>query len=309
MDNKSDEPQALVAGSENPLDIAADFEGEAEDETARAERHDGWTGQRMAMFCALLAETGIVTDACIAVGMSTTSAYSARRRNPLFAAAWDEALGLARNRLADALLERSLTGCVEKYYRDGELVGEKRILDNRLGMAILRRLDRLSAGEVPGAPRTAKYRVPQPQPAEEAPDWDLMLSALRTGDEDMMAEALVEAGKAEGHKVGEVGDPPNRPPSGVNFDADEPPERCWWDDDEECWMTDFPPPAGFTGLQEGRWGDEDYRRACTEQETEILKVAYAAELAEERAEDEAEREAFFQALLPDPPKKTKKTKK
>jgi hypothetical protein len=38
----------------------------------------------------------------------------------LFAAAWEESLAIARNRLADALLERSLTGCVEKYYRGGE---------------------------------------------------------------------------------------------------------------------------------------------------------------------------------------------
>ena len=79
MDNESHEPQALAAES-----AAADLDTDFGD---TIDRHDGWTGQRMAMFCALLAETGIVTDACHAVGKSTTSAYSARRRNPLFAAA------------------------------------------------------------------------------------------------------------------------------------------------------------------------------------------------------------------------------
>jgi len=120
MDNESHEPNAsepaqgvlaaenppnpLLTTSENPLDVLTDFEEAEEPERGLNTRHDGWTGQRMAMFCAVLAETGIVTDACIAVGMSTTSAYSARRRSPLFAAAWEESLKLARDRLADARL-------------------------------------------------------------------------------------------------------------------------------------------------------------------------------------------------------------
>lgn len=349
MDNESHEPYAsetiqgtvaaenpsnpLLTTSENPLDVLTDFEEAEEPERGLNTRHDGWTGQRMAMFCAVLAETGIVTDACIAVGMSTTSAYSARRRNPLFAAAWEESLKLARDRLADALLERSLNGCVEKYYRDGELVGEKRILDNKLGMAILRRLDRMAEtglalhSNLPAAltsarPAVANRRRPggdafatgrgAPAPASaKSPDWDLMLSALRSGDEEMMAEAMIELGKAETSRaagcrglsehevdeVCEVGDPPNRPPSAVNFDEDDdPPERCWWDQEEQCWWTDFPPPPGYAGYERGRWGDEDYKRDCTAEESAALKAAHELALAEVRAEDEAERDAWFAQL-------------
>ncbi len=40
-------------------------------------------------------------------------AYAARRRNPVFAAAWDAALTIARERLADTLLARSMEGNVE----------------------------------------------------------------------------------------------------------------------------------------------------------------------------------------------------
>ena len=85
----------------------------------------------MATFCETLAETGLVVDACLAAGKSTVSAYALRRRNALFAAAWEGALTIARERLADTLLARSIEGSVEQYYRDGELVGERKLVDNR----------------------------------------------------------------------------------------------------------------------------------------------------------------------------------
>ena len=107
-------------------------------------RHDGWTGEKMAIFCETLAETAIVAEACDAALMGISGAYAARRRSPVFAAAWDAALGIARERLADTLLARSIEGNVEQIYRDGVVVGESNVIDNRLGLAILRRLDRLA---------------------------------------------------------------------------------------------------------------------------------------------------------------------
>jgi len=98
----------------------------------------------MATFCETLADTAVVAEACDDAGMSPSGAYAARRRNPVFAAAWDAALTIARERLADTLLARSMEGNVEQIYKDGELVGERHVLDNRLGLAILRRLDRLA---------------------------------------------------------------------------------------------------------------------------------------------------------------------
>jgi hypothetical protein len=115
-------------------------------------RHDGWTGEKMAIFCETLAETAVVAEACDQAGMSPSGAYAARRRNPVFAAAWDAALTIARERLADTLLARSMEGNVEQIYKDGELVGERHVLDNRLGLAILRRLDRLAEMAWPSAP-------------------------------------------------------------------------------------------------------------------------------------------------------------
>ena len=39
---------------------------------------------------------------------------------------------------------RSIEGNVEQIYKDGVLIGERHVIDNRLGLAILRRLDRLA---------------------------------------------------------------------------------------------------------------------------------------------------------------------
>src|SRR3982751_1592031 len=86
-------------------------------------RHDGWTGEKIATFCEALAETAVVAEACEAARMGISGAYAARRRNSLFAAAWDAALSIARERLADTLLARSMEGNIEQLYRDGELVG------------------------------------------------------------------------------------------------------------------------------------------------------------------------------------------
>jgi hypothetical protein len=59
----------------------------------------------------------VVAEACGRAGMAISSAYAARRRSPVFAAAWDAALSIARERLADTLLarsiERRLTGTLE----------------------------------------------------------------------------------------------------------------------------------------------------------------------------------------------------
>ena len=77
-------------------------------------------------------------------------------------------------------------------------------------------------------------------------------------------------------------------------------DRCWWEEIDECWLTDFPPPAGFTGYESRPYDDigddEPYVRACTEEEVAILAADAAADRAAERAEDEALRDAWFELL-------------
>jgi hypothetical protein len=271
-------------------------------------RHDGWTGEKMATFCETLAETAVVAEACDAAGMGVSGAYAARRRNPVFAAAWDAALGIARERLADTLLARSMEGNVEQIYKDGELVGERHFLDNRLGLQILRRLDRRADAAVPAAVRPPRGRGTA-LPSRPI-DWSFAVEALRTGDDEGVARALAllefnEVEEVEGDPIAGLPGAARAPGSNVPLHAEEDDgldlsDRCWIDGIDDIWMTNFPPPPGFDGYESRPYDDidddEPYVRVCTEEEVAILNADRAAERAEERAEDEQLRDEWF-ALL------------
>jgi hypothetical protein len=227
--------------------------------------------------------------------MGLSGAYPARRRNPVFAAAWDAALTIARERLADTLLARSMEGNVEQIWKDGELVGERHVLDNRLGLALLRRLDRLAETGL-STSRRGERAATAPAPRPHGLDWEMMVGALRTGDQDDFAAALA---MLKSNEVDEVEGPPVPLNPEEEDDGLDLSERCWWDQREECWMTDFPPPAGFTGYESRPYDsiddddDEPYVRGCSEEEVAILEADAAAERAEQRAEDEAQRAEWF----------------
>jgi len=145
---------------------------------ASATRHDGWTREVKVTFCEVLAITGRVIEALDAVNRSGNTAYAQRRRDPLFAAAWELGLTQARQRLADALLERALDGNLfVTYDARGMVISERRIHDNRLALAVLRRLDRIAEtgratvarrpAHVPAAP-VAALAGKEPPPANLA---------------------------------------------------------------------------------------------------------------------------------------------
>ena len=126
-------------------------EGQAQ--STRAIRADGWTAPRQRLFLEVLAGTGVVADACRASGMSRDAAYAFRRRasGRAFALAWDAALLIARGRVSDEVMSRSVHGVIDRVYRNGELVAERHRYDNRLTMAVLTRLDRQAEGLGEGA--------------------------------------------------------------------------------------------------------------------------------------------------------------
>lgn len=107
------------------------------------ERHDGWSEQRQRAFIAALAESGCVTDACKAVGMSSQSAYRLRRDFDAqsFRLAWEAALDYAVRRLSDAAFSRAIHGVSVPHYYKGEVVGEHRRYDEKLTMFLLRYRD------------------------------------------------------------------------------------------------------------------------------------------------------------------------
>ena len=252
-------------------------------------RHDGWDGAKMAAFCGRLAETGIVTYACRLAGMSAQSAYGLRHRNPLFAKAWQLALSMARNRLSDELLARSLKGGAEQLLRDGAIVAERHNFDNKLAFAILRRLDRLAEfGTSFGTHPAAEGQLIAPAANGK---WQELLDALSDNRDDD-ARVLLAPSKVDS----EVDDPPiSRLASESLVD-----ERVWQEWRSEEWRTNFPPPPDFDGAEDGDWQDEDYTRSLTDEEFAALVASGRAErpvilLYEE---DVVARDAYFSALLP-----------
>ena len=255
-------------------------------------RKDGWDGGKMAIFCGTLAETGVVTFASRACGMSAQSAYGLRHRNPMFDMVWEAALSMARDRLADELLARSIKGGAEQLLRDGCIVGERHAFDNKLAFAVLRRLDRRAELGASGR-KPAKWETPLPAPAVKG-QWQALLDAVSEERCDD-AFALLNPPKVDS----EVDNPLFQGFGSDSLDAEDAPERVWQEWNSDDWRTDFPPPPGFDGDQDGEWGDEDYSRSLTTEEHDALVASGEAEPPEERVtieQDETERDAFFAAL-------------
>ncbi len=233
----------------------------------------------MATFLEVLADTGLVTEGCRVAEMNRSGVYALRNRDPVFAAAWTAAQTLARPVVADGLLERSITGTVEHYYRDGVLVGERRHYESWLGLAVLKRLDKQAEEDRANASLSARI----------ASDWQAVLGALREGG-TMAVPRLLDP------EIDKVDTPPSPP-------GDDPFEAVWRDD-EGNWMTTHAPPPGFDGEENRKWdGDHWYERACTPEEAALLDAHEAAMIEAERcglAEiAEQQRVSFFDRLRHD----------
>ncbi len=106
-------------------------------------RLSGWTADRQRTFIDILALTGSVGEASAAAGVSSRSAYRLRNRagSAGFAQAWDMAQQLSATRLAALAFDRAINGRVERFYKDGELVMERRLPSDRLLTWLLTHLD------------------------------------------------------------------------------------------------------------------------------------------------------------------------
>jgi hypothetical protein len=111
-------------------------------------RHAGWTAERQRRFIEHLALTGNVGEACAVVGFASSSAYRLRNKAGAesFSRAWDAAVRLCATRLAAIVVDRAVNGRVERHYKDGELVMERRIPSDYLLTWLLSRLDPLQFG-------------------------------------------------------------------------------------------------------------------------------------------------------------------
>jgi hypothetical protein len=252
-------------------------------------RHDGWTPAKMRVFHERFAESGVLRDACEAVGMSARSAYNLRDRDPLVAAGWEAAALKRRTRLADESYSRSVNGVMERIYKDGVIVAERHRYDNRLTMSVLARLDaRIDRAEERGDPSLNLVAR-----------WDEYLDALGEGRrEDGMAllappvsspepaaaaDLQTHARDRELHELRQQEGLENSDPHDVWEEAD-----GWW--------TNYPPPDGFDGDEEGCYGECGYQRTLSPAE----QAAIDAEGDSARARAEAQRDAWFGFAADDP---------
>lgn len=78
------------------------------------------TPEKVAAFCAALAETCNVGKACAAVGMGRTTAYAWRDDEPEFAALWDRAMKVGVTALEDEAHRRAFDGVADPLTHQGQ---------------------------------------------------------------------------------------------------------------------------------------------------------------------------------------------
>jgi len=128
--------------------------------------HTGWTAEKQRKFIEHLALTGHAGEASATAGFASSSAYRLRNKAGAdsFARAWDAALVLASTRGTAIAWDRGLHGRVERYYKNGELVMERRIPSDYLLTWLLSRLDPLTFG----SPAAKAHALANGDPREKA---------------------------------------------------------------------------------------------------------------------------------------------
>lgn len=147
-------------------------------------QHLGWTAERQRKFIEHLSLSGSVGEAAGLAGVSSRSAYMLRNKAGAesFARAWDAALQLAATRLAAIAFDRALHGRSERFYKDGELVMERKMPSDYLLTWLLSRLDPLQFGSVTAKALAAAAGDPRDRSRNSLPDLVASLSDIAQED-------------------------------------------------------------------------------------------------------------------------------
>jgi hypothetical protein len=129
-------------------------------------RHSGWTAERQRTFIERIALTGDAGEACALVGLSSSSFYRLCNRPGAesFVHAWQAARILAGTRGSAIAWDRAVNGRVERFYKNGELVMERRIPSDYLLTWLLARLDPMTFG----SPQAKAHALAHGDPMEKA---------------------------------------------------------------------------------------------------------------------------------------------
>jgi len=153
-------------------------------------RHAGWTAERQRRFIEHLALTGNVGEACAVVGVASSSAYRLKNKAGAesFSRAWDAAVRLFATRLTAIVLDRAVNGRVERFYKDGELVMERRIPSDYLATWLLSRLAPAQFGSPTAQALAAATGDPRDAARNSLPD--LMASFEDVPEEECPCEDI-----------------------------------------------------------------------------------------------------------------------
>ncbi len=165
-------------------------------------RHSGWTAERQRTFIERVALTGNVGEACALAGLSSTSFYRLCQKPGAesFVRAWQAARILAATRGSAIAWDRAVNGRVERFYKDGELVVERRIPSDYLLTWLLARLDPKTFG----SPQAKAHALANGDPLEKARK---ELPGLLDSLTDVPPEACeCDGGEYIDDRLGEVAD-------------------------------------------------------------------------------------------------------
>lgn len=275
-----------------------------------------WTPALQRQFLEHLAETGSVKIACMHIHMSAGAAYQLRQRpeGAAFRIGWSAAILIARQRLADELLDRAIWGYEEMstiMREEGRSFVRRQRSDPRLGLAMLARLDRMVetraeageemlaqivAGDWPGF--LTLFDI---DPEGEGTEGRSAAFALWLAGRDNRANpiaALWQDNSIANEVAQFSADPEPEPTPAPTPDEQAAAMTVWYDFTDRGWRTDFPPPEDFLGREQGEFGEDGYERTLEPDEEDAIEAAYQAGLVPLRTAGEAARRAFFG--LPDP---------
>lgn len=279
-----------------------------------------WTPRLQREFLEAFATNGSVKISAAKVCMSPAAVYQLKQRpeGTAFRLGCAAAQLIARGRLVDELLDRAIWGhdeTTELQREDGRSFVKRRRIDSRLGLAMLARLDRMVetrakageemlaqiiAGDWPGF--LTLFDI-EPESTDAEGDSAALALWLAARDNRANPLAALWRGTAIANEVAqfsamsdEAHEPANRPEPTPEEEAAA--MTVWANDVTGEMRTNFPPPDGFTGIEEGVFGDEDYARSLDVDEEVAWEAAHAEAVEPLRRAGEAARRAFF--ALPDP---------
>jgi hypothetical protein len=227
-------------------------------------RIDGITPEKQREYVEALADTGVGRVAAARIGVSEQSIARLRRRADAgsFSLACAAARRIGARQLHATAWERAIEGTIKGHHYHGELKSEERVYDNRLLIYLLGKTEHLL-----DEPAEARAVADNWEPFVAAMEQGLPPPDLRTPwerERDEMQAAADAAAEEEDEEDDEEDDEDGFGPG-----------ELW--EEEGGWLTSFPPPAGFDGVEDGMPGDEDYRRTLSGAE----EAALAAEDEEE----------------------------